>query len=223
LVPQLQEYLIDECDSSMVMLSDVWLDRPETFVKLETLLSGLEIMDPPPVALVLLGDFSSKTFGSDRHDSILFRERFDKLGALLARSHALKDCQVVVVPGPGDPSLGPSVCLPRPRMPNSLTRGLSRWLGDRLHLLSNPARIRYCTLSIVLFRENLISSLYRHSIRPPLVQLPDSDRTIDRNQHVVKTLLDQAHLCPLSLGVRPIFWPSRCRPLSLVTALVLFS
>jgi len=30
---------------------------------------------------------------------------------------------------------------------------------------------------------------------------------VDRNQNVVKTLLDQAHLCPLSLGVRPIFWP----------------
>lgn len=41
----------------MVVLSDVWLDRPEALAKLQAIFAGYAALDRPPSLFVLLGSF----------------------------------------------------------------------------------------------------------------------------------------------------------------------
>lgn len=44
----------------------------------------------------------------------------------------------------------------------------------------------------------------RNSLRPPQIEIEGEQLEI--SAHVVKTLLDQAHLCPLPLQTSPVYW-----------------
>lgn len=46
-----------------------------------------------------------------------------------------------------------------------------------------------------------LHQMYRNCILPPAFH-----ETEDMSQHLAKTLLDQAHLCPLPLPIAPIYW-----------------
>ena len=52
------------------------------------------------------------------------------------------------------------------------------------------------TQEIVIFREDLISKMRRHCIVPPNMK---QDTSIYK--HLVRTILDQSHVCPLPLHV----------------------
>lgn len=86
-----------------------------------------------------------------------------------------------------------------------------------LRFNSTYVRIRFYGQDIVLFRENIVNRMRRHCIKPP----KDGDDINTITGHVcffslstsltsalqlVKTLLDEAHLCPLNISVRPVFW-----------------
>jgi DNA polymerase epsilon subunit 2 len=83
--------------------------------------------------------------------------------------------------------------------------------------------IRYYTQDIVVFRDNLHHKMHRHAILPALPEdveedddasMEDTDSVappstrphVDISKHLVKTIIDQAHLCPLPLLVAPINW-----------------
>ena len=68
---------------------------------------------------------------------------------------------------------------------------------------SNPCRVRYFTQEIVLFREDLLKKMQRHLAVPLTLDDPSAP---DITEQLVETLLDQAHLCPLPLHAKPVYW-----------------
>lgn len=67
---------------------------------------------------------------------------------------------------------------------------------------SDPCRVRFFTQEIVFFRDDILRKMRRHAIEVP----HKSDLDVDVTEQLVETLLRQAHLCPLPLPVRPIYW-----------------
>ncbi len=120
--------------------------------------------------------------------------------------------------------------MPRPALSKSLLRPIVQLIGeDRVILATNPCRLRYCTQDIVIVRDELMSKMRRHCVLPPNslhslsgVGTPSSsssstctlvqDDEFDANeeqlmaQHLSTTLLSQAHLSPLEINVRPVYW-----------------
>lgn len=62
-----------------------------------------------------------------------------------------------------------------------------------------PRRIKYCDQEIVIFREDLMSRLLRNCIISPT-----GDIRIEK--HLVRTIIEGAHLCPLPLTTRQVAW-----------------
>lgn len=191
--PHLTQIEEENPDSMFVFLSDVWLDQPKVMDKLRVLFSGYA--DMPPTAFVFCGHFCSAPYGSEHAQTV--KKGFNELADLICEFEALAEsCRFVFVPGPLDP--GPGNILPRPPIPDILTEGIR----DRLSFAvfaSNPCRIQYCTQEIVVFREDITNKMCRNC-----VQFPSANETIPT--HLVKTVNAQAHLCPLPLHVRPIYW-----------------
>ncbi len=68
------------------------------------------------------------------------------------------------MPGPGDP--GPADVLPRPPLPAFFTARLTEECPCVV-LGTNPARVRYGTQQLVLFRDDLEGSMRRQCVLPP--------------------------------------------------------
>ena len=99
--------------------------------------------------------------------------------------------------GPQD--VGTNNALPRRALPEEFTKDLKKKVAH-ISFASNPCRIRFFTQEIVLFREDLIRKMQRHTVVTP--SLDESDIS----QQLVESICDQAHLCPLPLHVRPVYW-----------------
>lgn len=180
-------------DSMFVLISDVHLDDPRVMEKLATIFMGY--VDAPPTAFVFMGNFSSKPYGPQKNQKL--RENFKALGDLiLGHPDLVGKSQFLFVPGPQDPSQ--ANVLPRPPLPPAVVGGVSERVPGA-HFCSNPARIQFCTREMVVFSEDLMSRFCRNSIRFPT-------KSGNLPAHFVKTLLAQAHLCPLPLHVRPVYW-----------------
>lgn len=110
-----------------------------------------------------------------------------------------KDAKFVIIPGPND--AGDNLSLPRRGIPSKLVEGLSRRVAH-VSFGSNPCRIKFFTQEIVVFREDLIQKMQRHSAVPPSV----AEHAPDISEQAVSVIVDQAHLCPLPLSARPIIW-----------------
>ena len=180
-------------EAMFVVLSDVWLDQPKVMDKLRALFSGYSTM--PPALFVFCGNFTSEPYGPKHYKTL--KESFQSLASLISEFPSLlENSRFVFVPGPQDP--GPGNILPRPPLPSVLIKIVSEKIPMSI-FASNPCRIQYCTQEIVVFREDLISKMCRNSIH-----LPEDLKDIP-NQ-LMKTILAQAHLCPLPLHVRPVYW-----------------
>jgi len=188
----------EQIDENFVFLSNVYLDVPRVRDALAKLFEGYEDMDQPPGLFVLMGNFTKERLGSDPNDIPKLRKLFDMLCDIICKhSRLVKLTQWVFLPGPKDPSAGN--VLPRKGLFKVLTYKLRNKL--RSYFPSNPCRIRYYTQEILVYREDLQSKLRRNTVLP--CELKDSE---DLSNHLVKTILDQAHLCPLPLIVQPIHW-----------------
>ena len=218
--------------SSFIVLSDVWLDLPETFQALRVLFSGFSQASlleddqnysssstsstshsshssssstsnhiTPPEMFVLMGNFTKIPFvGQIGSDAISrYKSLMDKLAALIASFPVLaQKSRFVLIPGPDDPGSCYGT-LPRHALPGFLTQSLSDRLAHFVSL-SNPARVRYCTQSMVFFRGDLVNKLRRTAVRAP---------SLERNtlyEHAVKTVIDQGHLSPFTPSAQPVFW-----------------
>ena len=180
-------------DTMFVFLSDLFLDDPRVMEKLGTLFSGYS--EAPPTAFVFMGDFSSTPYGPLTNQKL--RENFKKLADLILQFPDLvRKSQFLFIPGPQDP--GPGNLLPRPPIPSVLTSELTSRVPTA-QFCSNPCRIQFCTREIVAFREDMLGKLCRHCIRFPT-------KSADLPTHFAKTIFSQAHLCPLPLHARPVYW-----------------
>jgi DNA polymerase epsilon subunit 2 len=192
-----------DVDERVLFLSDVRIDLPHVMTKLCALFDGFIGAGCIPAAFVLIGNFCSP----ERDDAVLvLADALEQLGVeLLARPALLAASYIIFVPGPSDPG-GTSVRpIPNAPLPSIATQRLTSRakLRDRVIFTTNPCHIRVGRQEIVVFRDDVAEKLRRHCVVPPA----NDERTNDLSQHVVKTLLDESHLCPLPLSVRPIAWP----------------
>ncbi|XP_013147837.1 PREDICTED: DNA polymerase epsilon subunit 2 [Papilio polytes] len=180
-------------DGMLVFLSDVWFDNLKVIAKLKMLFTGYN--DFPPIAIVFMGEFLSCPYGSEH--SIQLKAALNNLADVLLPFTKLREtCKFIFVPGRSDPAA--ANILPRPPIPNSITKEIRQKLGDSVIFTTNPCRIQYCTQEIVIFRQDLVTKMCRNSIHFP--------ETGDIPDHLTKTLLSQCTLSPLSLAIQPLYW-----------------
>ena len=183
----------NENDANMfVFISDVWLDDLNVIKKLRVLFEGF--VEAPPYCFVLIGSFLSKSYGV--RQSQVFVDCLKGLTDLVCEHQPLaKESRFVFVPSLSD--IGPAQILPRPPIPECLTE-YAREKLTQCSFASNPCRIQYCSQEMVIFREDLVMRMCRNCVRFPTdAHLPT---------HFSKTIVAQAHLCPLPLHVEPVFW-----------------
>jgi DNA polymerase epsilon subunit 2 len=200
---------------NFLVVSDIWMDDAKIFEKLKFVLSGAN--SAPPFALILMGNFTSPANASSLCTYI---ECFERLAdSLLLHPQLLQNTRIVFIPGPTDltPSrdVFPSPSLTKPirdAFEKRIKRGVAalqhasssnaikkEW--PRITFASNPVRIRFCTKQLVFFREDVTHKLRRHCFLKPSTN--DGEALSD---HLVRTICDQSHLCPLPINVKPVFW-----------------
>lgn len=190
---KLQAMLQENEEAMFVFLSDVFLDDSKVLERLGTLFSGYS--ESPPTAFVFMGDFSSTPYDPLTNQKL--RENFKSLGNLMVQFPTLvSKSHFLFIPGPQDP--GPGNILPRPPIPSALTSELMSRVPTA-QFCTNPCRVQFCTREIVIFREDMLGKLCRHCVRFP-------SKTADLPTHFAKTIFSQAHLCPLPLHSRPVYW-----------------
>lgn len=96
---------------------------------------------------------------------------------------------------------GTNNALPRRAIPEEFIKDLRKKV-THVTFASNPCRVRFFTQEIVLFREDLLRKMQRHVVVPPSLDSEGHDIC----QQLVESILDQGHLCPLPLHVRPVYW-----------------
>ncbi|CAL5001697.1 unnamed protein product [Urochloa decumbens] len=182
-----------------VILSDVWLDNPETMEKLAVVLDGYDGVEVVPSLFVLMGNFCSRPCNLAFNSFEELRLLFGKLGEMIAARSRLKEhSRFLFVPGPDD--AGPSKALPRCALPKYLIEELQKHIPNAI-FVSNPCRVKFYTQEIVFLRQDLLYRMRRSCLIPPT-----TEETSDPFEHLVATITHQSHLCPLPLTVQPIIW-----------------
>ncbi|KAI9175639.1 DNA-directed DNA polymerase epsilon, subunit B [Blastocladiella emersonii ATCC 22665] len=203
----------------MVFLSDVFLDVPSVMTALRRFLTGCNDA-LLPLVIVMCGNFTSVPVPPAQ-----YRDLWATFAGLLAGFRNLAEHTTwVFVPGPQDP-WGPHV-IPRAPIPQFFTQKVYTTL-KRVVFASAPCRIKYCTQEIVVHRADTLAKLYRNCVVPPSFKgAPEADPDADEEEeevqdglggteatvakdlpyHLARTLVDQAHLCPLPVHVHPVMW-----------------
>ncbi|KNC80071.1 hypothetical protein SARC_07559 [Sphaeroforma arctica JP610] len=175
-----------------VILSDVWLDNESVRTKLKDLFAGY--MHAVPDAFIFIGSFSEKTYGADHPRRV--REGLSNLGSMIRQHQSLINVPCIFVPSAADPPGGD--LLPRKPLPPAITKDIREKLPN-CRFVSNPCRIRWYSQEIVIYREDVTAKMQRHCLVPL-----DTRETDAVHKHLVRTLMDQAHLSPLPGRLRPL-------------------
>ncbi|KAI8816342.1 DNA polymerase alpha/epsilon subunit B-domain-containing protein [Fimicolochytrium jonesii] len=188
-------------DVMFVVVSDVWLDQPRVVMKLRQLFEGFSSAAAiRPLAIILIGSFISSPYVFDSASSAAYKDCWNTLADLLSDFRELaQECHFILIPGPNDP--WSANIMPRKGIPEYFM-GRMKQKAPKLVLASNPCRIKYCSQEILIFREDLLSKMRRNAIVSPA----SDDNVVPIEQHLVATIVDQAHLCPLPITIRPAFW-----------------
>lgn len=203
-----------------VILSEVHLDKPKTMANLKRMFEGYAQADLTPFLFILTGNFMSEPFHLDGTMSQKYKDSFKNLADLIASFPVIaKTSHFVFVPGPNDP--WGSTVIPRPPLPDYFVARLKAKIPNAV-FTTNPCRIKYFTQEIVIYRENLVSKMRRNCVlikRPELEELDPANplysqaleiqrqqESADVKKHLVRTIIDQAHLCPLPISVQPRYW-----------------
>ncbi|ORX58322.1 hypothetical protein DM01DRAFT_254213 [Hesseltinella vesiculosa] len=186
-----------------IVVSDVFLDQPKTMQALRRILDKYE-HENIPLAFILIGNFASGSMvnagmniqdyqGKSKSDNLYaLGELIGDFPTIASQTH------FVVVPGPRDPWGGE--LLPQTPIPELFTRRLRQKIRH-ITFASNPCRIRYLSQDLLVFREDILNRLWRNTLLHPNTQAEPQP-----SLHLVKTIINQGHLCPLPLAVRPIYW-----------------
>ncbi|KAK9905544.1 hypothetical protein WJX75_001819 [Coccomyxa subellipsoidea] len=194
----------DEADR-LVVLSDLWLDKPATLERLRAVLAGFEGLERVPSMFVLLGNFQSFSCNAASTDYPALKDNFAALAEVIASFPRIRaESRLVFVPGLGD--AGPGAILPRPPLPESLIGALREQLPTAV-LASNPCRIRHFNQEIVVFRDNLQNRMRKLCLLAPNDEGTGVEASSDAAfEHLCATLLQQSHLCPVPLEAQPVYW-----------------
>ncbi|KAL5447399.1 hypothetical protein PMIN06_007482 [Paraphaeosphaeria minitans] len=200
--------LTPEQAHNIVIASDLHLDVPSTLTALRTLLhtyspSPNEATPVYPLAIVLLGNFSSKATlaGVPGAGSIEYKEHFDALASVLSEfPRVLAHTSLVLVPGDNDAwpsafSAGAATPLPRKQIPELFTSRIRRAVREANNEVwgsgkksgkegeviwtSNPSRLTWFGVKgeMAILRDDVLGRLHRTSIRfnKPDAELNDAD------------------------------------------------
>ncbi|KAJ2722017.1 DNA-directed DNA polymerase epsilon, subunit B, partial [Coemansia sp. Benny D115] len=183
-------------ENGIIILSDTWLDKQETMEALQRLFEGFSHTSPP-IAFIFIGDFCSKPFVPGSGETTQYRDNMTALGQLIASFPEIaRKSHFVFVPGNNDP--WGQGALPKPPLAEFFTKRLGSRVSN-VTFTTNPCRIKYCTHEIVIFREDMLKRMRRNSVLPPI----EGTEVV---KHLVRTVIDQGHLCPLPQRIRPIYW-----------------
>lgn len=185
-------------DLNFFVLSDVWLDHPATLEGIRKMFDNCIEASFIPKVIVLCGNFTTRDISpASVRDAQKYQDNFTALGDLIASYPLIsRTTHFVLVPGPLDPTV--SSVLPRRSIPSTFT-GRIKSKVPRLHLASNPCRIKFFNQEIVIFRENVMGRMLRN-----LVGVKPDVRNDDLKRYLVQTILDQSHLSPLAKSVQPV-------------------
>ncbi|CAO3653760.1 unnamed protein product [Mucor hiemalis] len=163
---------------SFVIISDVHLDQPKVMKALRIIFDGYSDSGAMvPLAFIFMGNFSNLIA---EYDNLATHSNF------------------VFVPGNKDPWGGNT--LPQRAIPPSFVARMKQKVRN-VTFTTNPCRIRYCTQDIVVYREDLLNKLWRNTLLTPNLEADN-----DPIRHLVRTVIDQGHICPLPLSVKPVYW-----------------
>ncbi|GMR48138.1 hypothetical protein PMAYCL1PPCAC_18333 [Pristionchus mayeri] len=182
--------------SSLVILSDVNVDKHETRRALYLLLDGFSSC--PPTAFILCGNFCSRPLQMDSNQ--LVEKGFTQLAKMMKQfSSAYSNTQFIFVPGLEDGGL--SHILPRPPLPLQLQKPFSSI--KNCVFTSNPARMQLLNQEIVVFRHDTVERLCKNAIHVP-------ENLENLANDVARSITSNAHLCPLPPSVQPVVWSMDC-------------
>jgi len=203
-VPQNKKQILIEAeqqqDCSFVFLSNVHLDEPRVTQALERLFSTYASVENPPILIVMMGNFTKERLGNKPANIRRLQSLFDNLCDMICRYRNLAEgTKFVFSPGPQDPGLGNTI--PRPGLAKMLIQKLAARLSD-VYFPSSPFRIRWYTQEIMVAREDLQRKFRRNTVVPCELQ----NETEELSDHLVKTIMSQAHLSPLPLVCQPVYW-----------------
>ncbi|KIK68037.1 hypothetical protein GYMLUDRAFT_238205 [Collybiopsis luxurians FD-317 M1] len=206
-------------DLHFFFLSDVWLDHPQTLLGIRKMLENCIENDFIPKVIVLCGNFTSQsiTHGNLR-DIQRYQDNFDSLADLVASYPSITHTtHFVFVPGPLDLTLNST--LPRRTILHSLMSRIKSKI-PKVHLMSNPGRIKFFDQEIVIYRDDCMAKMLRNVVGVGVKPDVNSD---DLKRFLVQTILDQAHLSPLTINIQPTLseYDHSLRLYPLPTALVL--
>ena len=154
----------------IVVLSDVWLDRPRVMGGLKQLFGRFDIAcrdaeeaDDVYFIFVLMGNFLSQV---SPHGVAQHKEHFDKLATLLESfKHLLGKASFVIMPGPNDVIAGNELVLPRSPLPDVITKNFKEKIPSS-NFTSSPCRIKFCTQELVFSRDDICNKLRKFSRKP---------------------------------------------------------
>ncbi|RDX55559.1 epsilon DNA polymerase [Lentinus brumalis] len=184
-------------DLRFFVLSDVWLDRPDTLLGLRKMFDNCMENSFIPKVIVLCGNFTSTGIPQGNGRELRkYQDNFDALADLIA-SYSLiaRTTHFILVPGPLDVTV--NSVLPRKQLlPSFLSR--MRNGVPNFHFATNPCRIKFFEQEIVIFREDLMSRMLRN-----LVGVKPDVKNDDLKRYLVQTILDQSHLMPVTISIQP--------------------
>lgn len=191
-------------DQMFIILSDVKLDKQGVLDKLKELFDGYENVFESfedgeclcPPLFILIGSFTTKTLKSSASRTEIISAYNNLANVISSCPWLAQNAKFLFIPGPEDPII--NNVLPQRPIPDQFTKDLRKKV-KHITFASNPCRIRYFSEEIVLFREDLLKRMQRHTVPIP----KDDDAS---NKHLIDTILEQGHLLPLPLAVRPIYW-----------------
>jgi len=178
-------------------LSDVWLDHPHTLDGLRRMFDNCLENNFVPKVIVMCGNFTSCGISrGNSRDVQRYQDNIDALGDLIASYPLItRYTHFLLVPGPLD--LTANSTLPRKQLLSSFTSRLKSKV-PKLHLGSNPCRIKFFGQEIVIFREDLMARMLRN-----LVGVKPEAKSDELKRFLVQSILDQSHLSPLTQGIQP--------------------
>lgn len=176
------------------------------------------------------GGFHARDISAEQCTPAEFGELMESLGEMMCKfPKLLETTHFIFVPGPRDPGASGNI-LPRPPIPSLFSnrlkdRVLRHYPNSRITFTTNPSRLLFYLQEIVLFREDILSKMRRQSLFLQRDAQKSEDNTkaemetehsevvhnshksnAPLTEHLVKSIVDQAHLCPLSQYARPVYW-----------------
>ncbi|THV08446.1 DNA polymerase epsilon, subunit B [Dendrothele bispora CBS 962.96] len=206
-------------DLHFFFLSDVWLDHHRTLPGLQKMFDNCVENDFIPKVLIMCGNFTSRSISNgNARDIQRYQENFDALADLISSYPLItRTTHFVFVPGPLDIALNST--LPRRPILTSFVARLRTKLQN-VHFGTNPCRIKFFDQEIVVYRDDCMSKMVRNVVG---VGVKPDVSSEDLKRFLVQSILDQAHLSPLTINIQPVLsdYDHSLRLYPLPTALVL--